>query len=83
MLQPSGVVLRHEAVAVRAKAEGREPGEQLVIETLVVLAERFRPELFEKFCWSLAMRGFSLSSLPCGRAKANRQPFSHQAMGRL
>jgi hypothetical protein len=54
VLQPSGAVLRREAVVARAKAEGREPGEQLVIETLVVLAERFRPDLFERFCWPFA-----------------------------
>ena len=54
VLQASGAVLPREVVLARAKAEGREPGEQLVLETLVVMAERFRPELFEKFRWPFA-----------------------------
>ena len=54
VLQTGGTVLPHEAVQARAKSEGREAGEQLVLETLKALAERFKPELFEKFHWPFA-----------------------------
>ncbi len=54
VLQTGGTVLRREVVQVRARAEGREAGEQLVLETLVAMAARFRPELFETFCWPFA-----------------------------
>lgn len=51
VLQSSGEVLRREVVIARAQAEGRNAGEQLILETLAVIAERFKPELFEKFRW--------------------------------
>ncbi len=54
VLQASGNVLPREVVQARAKAEGREAGEQLILETLVAVAERFKPELFEKFQWPFA-----------------------------
>src|SRR5512138_2510189 len=54
VLQASGVVLPREAVRARARAEGREAGEQLVLETLRTAAERFRPDLFEFFRWPMA-----------------------------
>ena len=54
VLQASGVVLPREAVRARARAEGREAGEQLVLETLRTAAERFRPDLFEFFRWPIA-----------------------------
>ncbi len=54
VLQSSGAILPREAVLARAKAEGRHPGEQLVLETLVAMAGRYRPELFEKFHWPFA-----------------------------
>jgi hypothetical protein len=54
VLQSSGAVLPREVVQARAQAEGRDVGEQLVVETLVVMAERFKPELFEKFHWPFA-----------------------------
>jgi len=54
VLQSSGTVLRREVVAARAKTEGRHPGEQLVLETTVAMAARFRPELFETFHWPFA-----------------------------
>ena len=54
VLQSSGTVLPREVVQARAKAEGRDAGDQLVLETLKALAERFKPELFESFCWPLA-----------------------------
>ena len=54
VLQASGTILPREVVVARAKAAGRDPGEQLVLETLAVLAGRFRPELFEKFHWPFA-----------------------------
>jgi hypothetical protein len=54
VLQASGVVLPREVVQASARAEGREAGEQLVLETLRALADRFKPELFEKFRWPFA-----------------------------
>jgi len=54
VLQPSGAVLRREVVMARAQAEGRDAGEQLILETLGAIAERFKPELFENFRWPFA-----------------------------
>ncbi len=54
VLQPSGTVLPREVVQARARAEGRDAGEQLALETLKVVADRFKPELFEKFRWPFA-----------------------------
>ncbi len=54
VLQASGEVLRREVIQARARAEGREAGERLVLETVRVLAERFKPELFEVFRWPVA-----------------------------
>lgn len=51
VLQSRGTVLPREAVQARAKAEGREAGEQTILETVRVMAERFKPELFEMFHW--------------------------------
>jgi len=51
VLQSSGAILPRETVLARAKVEGRHPGEQLILETLVAMAGRFKPELFEKFHW--------------------------------
>ena len=51
VLQASGTVLPREVVQVRARAEGRDAGEQTILETLRVIAERFKPELFESFRW--------------------------------
>jgi hypothetical protein len=54
VLQSSGAVLPREVVQARARAEGRDAGEQLALETLKAIAERFKPELFEKFRWPFA-----------------------------
>src|SRR5215472_1637354 len=54
VLEASGVVLPREVVKARARAEGREAGEQLVLMTLRRLAAQFRPELFEFFRWPMA-----------------------------
>lgn len=51
VLQADGMILPREAVQASARTEGREAGEQLVLETLTALAERFKPELFERFHW--------------------------------
>lgn len=53
VLQASGTVLPREVVQARARAEGRDAGE-LDLETLKVVAERFKPELFESFDWPFA-----------------------------
>jgi hypothetical protein len=54
VLQAGGVILPREVVKARARAGGREAGEQLVLESLRVAAERFRPDLFEFFRWPMA-----------------------------
>jgi len=54
VLQAGGAVLPREVVKARAQAEGRQAGEQLLLETLSAAAERFRPELFDFFRWPMA-----------------------------
>ena len=54
VLQSSGVVLPREAVKARAKAEGRDGSEVLLLESLRAAAERYKPELFEFFRWPMA-----------------------------
>ncbi len=54
VLQASGAVLPREAVQARARAEGRDTGEQVILETVRVMAERFAPEMFERFRWPFA-----------------------------
>src|SRR5215471_8409744 len=54
VLQSGGVILPREVVKARARAEGREAGEVLLLETLRAAAERFRGELFEFFRWPMA-----------------------------
>ena len=54
VLQAGGVILPREVLKVRARAEGREAGEQLLLESLRAAAERFRPELFDFFRWPKA-----------------------------
>ena len=54
VLQPGGIVLPREAIRAHARDEGRDVGEQLILETLGALAERFKPELFENFRWPFA-----------------------------
>ena len=53
VLQSSGAVLPRELVRARAQAEGRVPGEQLLLETLRVAAD-FKTDLFELFRWPMA-----------------------------
>jgi hypothetical protein len=48
------VIVRREELAARAQGEGRERNEHLMLESVRVLAERFRPELFEFFRWPVA-----------------------------
>ena len=54
VLQTSGAVLPREVVQVRARAEGRDAGEALVLESVRLMAERFKPELFDLFRWPFA-----------------------------
>jgi hypothetical protein len=54
LLQKDGDVLPREAVQRRAQAEGRETGEEAFLETLRVMAERFRAELLEVLRWPYA-----------------------------
>ena len=54
VLQAGGAVLPREVVKARARAEGRDAGEQLVLESVRAAAERFRPELFDFFRWPMA-----------------------------
>jgi hypothetical protein len=60
VLQAGGVVLPRELLAEGHRRAGdcapylRGAAERLVLETLRVNAERFRPELFDFFCWPMA-----------------------------
>jgi hypothetical protein len=54
VLQASGAVLPREGVQARARAEGRDSNEQVILETVRVMAERFAPEMFEQFRWPFA-----------------------------
>ncbi len=54
ILQGDGSVKKREAIEGGAAAPPYQRDEKLVLETLRVLAERFKPELFEKFCWPFA-----------------------------
>ena len=59
VLQSSGAVLPRELLAQGHDAQGRhvartDDNEKLVLETLRVNAERFKPELFEFFRWPFA-----------------------------
>jgi hypothetical protein len=54
VLQAGGVVMPREVVKARARAEGRDAGEQLLLESLRAAADGFRPELFEFFRWPMA-----------------------------
>ena len=51
VLQPSGTVLPREVIRARATGSGLNLLEQMDLESLRVLALRFKPELFEKFRW--------------------------------
>ena len=51
VLASTGAVVSHEAVAAEARANGRDEGEALVLETLRSRAERFKPELFDLYRW--------------------------------
>jgi hypothetical protein len=54
VLQASGAVLPREVVQARARSDGRDAGEALVLESVRIMAERFRPELFDVFQWPFA-----------------------------
>jgi hypothetical protein len=57
VLQSSGTVLRRELLAEgHRRAEDCAPylGEKTVLATLTVMAERFKPQLLEKFHWPFA-----------------------------
>ena len=54
VLQAGGAILPREVLKARARAEGREAGEVLLLESLRAAAERFRPELFDFFKWPMA-----------------------------
>ena len=54
VLEASGAVLPREVMRARARAAGFEAAEQLILESLRAVAERFRPELFEFFRWPMA-----------------------------
>jgi hypothetical protein len=54
VLQADGVILTREGVKASASADASARQERLVLETLRVAAERYRPELFEFFRWPMA-----------------------------
>ncbi|MEI6195338.1 MAG: hypothetical protein WCS42_13520 [Verrucomicrobiota bacterium] len=54
ILQPNGVVLARAAVQAKARAEGHDAGEAVMLASVTMLATRFAPELFETFRWPFA-----------------------------
>jgi hypothetical protein len=54
VLQAGGLVLRREVVKQRSEARGQRSDEALLLESLRVAAERFRPELLDFFRWPMA-----------------------------
>jgi hypothetical protein len=54
VLQGDGSVKLKAEIIHKSEFRSQEPDENLVLETLRVRAERFKPELFEKFHWSFA-----------------------------
>ncbi len=54
ILQTGGVVLPREVIRARATGSGLNLVEQMDLESLRVLALRFKPELFAKFHWPFA-----------------------------
>jgi hypothetical protein len=54
VLGKDGVISRKDAKTPSGKGTSGSLGEKLVLETVRVLAERFRPELFEFFRWPMA-----------------------------
>ena len=55
VLQSDGTVkTRAQIVGQKPEVRSQDPGEKLVLETIRVLAERFKPELFELFRWPFA-----------------------------
>jgi hypothetical protein len=54
VLQGDGSVKKREAIEGGAVAPPYQREEKLVLETLRVMAERFKPDLFEKFHWPFA-----------------------------
>jgi hypothetical protein len=54
VLQAGGVVLPRETMQAQVRAERRGAGEQVLLATLRILAERFRPDLFDAFRWPMA-----------------------------
>ena len=73
VVQASGMILRREVVVARSRAEGRDPGEQLVLETILAMAARFRPELFETFHWPFAPTKAGGSRVPMRVSPHGRQ----------
>jgi hypothetical protein len=51
VLQAGGEVLPRAVIQAQARAEGRDVGEAVILATVKMVAERFKPELFEKFQW--------------------------------
>ncbi len=51
ILQSSGEVLPREVIQATARAQGSSADERLVLETVRVLAERFRGEMLTRFYW--------------------------------
>lgn len=55
LLQSSGAVLPRETIMARARAnaqnQNRDPAESLLLQSLRVMAERFRPDMLERFHW--------------------------------
>ena len=54
ILQPSGEVMPRAVIQAKARAEGHDAGEAVMLASVTMLATRFAPELFETFRWPFA-----------------------------
>ena len=54
ILQPNGVVMPRAAIQAKARAEGHDAGEAVLLASVTMLATRFASELFETFRWPFA-----------------------------
>ncbi len=54
VLQPSGTVLPRAVIQSKARAEGRDAGEAVLLASITMLATRFASEMFATFRWPFA-----------------------------
>lgn len=54
VLQATGDILEREVIQAQARVAGHSADDRLVLETVRVMAERFKPDLFDRFRWPFA-----------------------------